>query len=334
MLTSITILKYLNIGQNSLRKLKGANSSNNKISIYPNFSTTIRLKNPLKLLRNIDNSLVDFLNASGLVVAMSVPILNITSMAPFPKKNAFEQKQSKSYSHFRYILVLRVIFGYNYLPFETSRAVQFLIKSYCIIICVTASAVTLYNLDEISFWPYLFVIAEYIITVFISCMLNAKNREKFFKYLESVDCSLNIQFDYYKKIRRTHNIIAFVAVITRTFYAVSFCFCFNDMCSSINIVLSNFIAMAVDINQLPRVIIFYMIYYQIRMLRLNMENTFKSQQIHNYKSNYNSVDDFLHSYKTLLDHADRLKRAIKILVISLFFFFFYCGSPLYFQYAD
>lgn len=247
---------------------------------------------------------------------MSVSVFQIVSHPT--KKVTVETKEEEKtyfYSHFKYILILRVIFGYNYIPFQTSTLVDYLLRLYCMGICLSTSVYTFYNMDPISFWPYLFVILEYIITVFISCSFKKSNRRWFFRTISNFESSLINKADYYKKLHILHNVIFSITIITRIFYAISFCFCFRDMCTSINIIISSFITLAVDINQLPRFILFYMIYYQICVIRENFEKEYPSRKNIQEGVKQKSIHDFLNSYRQLLDHTDKLRRPINFLVI-------------------
>lgn len=228
--------------------------------------------------------------------------------------NSNKNKNYSADTYFERILYLRIIFGYNFLPIKTPFIIKLVGKCYCIIISLLTSSYLLYNLDDISMWPYVFVVIEYLITVFMSCFTNNSHREKFLKNIENVDRRLSIPEKHYKKLQIMHSVTALVAIVTRAVYAASFCFCFIDTCSPIKLFIASFVSMAVDVNQLPRSVVFYMCHHQIASLRQKLEKNFCQLPTVSQKFNEYSIKQYLDIYKDVLDNTERINKILSPMV--------------------
>lgn len=231
------------------------------------------------------------------------------------------EKMMNAYKYFKPILIFRVLFGYNYELLSNNRCVSYLLKMYCIGLSFSICGFVMYNIQKYAIGPYNIAALEYAITVLISCFSNSSFRYDFFCNVDKLDVKLCIDKNYnYRKLKIIHKIIVIIAIIARAFYATSFCFCFNEICSYVNIATNCFISLAIDMNQIPLVIIFYMSYYQMKVLHINIEKktVAKPTEIVINKNENNNIKNELEAYKDILNNMDNtLTKALNPLVNNL-----------------
>ncbi|GBP62235.1 hypothetical protein EVAR_44643_1, partial [Eumeta japonica] len=162
--------------------------------------------------------------------------------------------------------------------------------------------------------PYVIIIIEYLMNVTSSCFSKKKARDRFFLHMEAIDARLGVKANYYKKISRIHYVIAFYSTVLRVIYILSYCWFFNETCigSAFLYMISGYILLAVDINQLPRVAVFGIVRYKMNLLRQNIE-------LHIFHPSFKIFDKIeiaarirkaLFLYKDLLDAVDDISAPI------------------------
>lgn len=193
--------------------------------------------------------------------------------------NPTDQKALRFLDFFKRTYYIPLIFGFNCLPFPISkfRFVRILYAIYSLILSFGCSILVLKYVKNVYCSPYLFIALEYITIVSLLILSNVRTRENFFKKLEVIDEHLNISTSYYSQLKTVTLVGVVFVLITRILYSTALCYCFKFYCdeSPFVIGISAFVLVAVDANQMPRLILFHLIKYRMTLLRIRVENLFK-----------------------------------------------------------
>ncbi|XP_073959811.1 uncharacterized protein [Choristoneura fumiferana] len=193
--------------------------------------------------------------------------------------NPTDYKPLRFHDYFRRTYYIPLIFGFNWLPFpiSKSRIVRILFATYSLSLSFGCSILVLKFVKNVYCSPYLFIALEYVTTVSLLILVDVRNREKFFKKLEVIDEQLHVSTSYYNQLKTVTLVGVVFVLFTRLLYSTALCYGFKFYCdeSPFVICISAFVLIAVDSNQMPRLIVFHLIKYRMRLLRIRVEDLFK-----------------------------------------------------------
>ncbi|XP_063537790.1 uncharacterized protein LOC134747139 [Cydia strobilella] len=211
-----------------------------------------------------------------------------------------DYKTVRAYKYFRSSYLISAILGYNLFPFTIfkSRFVRIIFTIYALSVSIGFSYLVLRYVKYLDRSPYVYIAAEYITTVILLLFMNADDRAKFLRSLELIDDKLHVHGSYYYRIQKITQVFVIIAILMRFLYSMAVCFSFKLNCdeSPVIVFTSGLILIAVDANQIPRLITFFMIKFRVSLLRNKLENLFHNTAI--------SVIDTKDKRKSLLLYQD------------------------------
>ncbi|XP_048000277.1 uncharacterized protein LOC125237308 [Leguminivora glycinivorella] len=211
-----------------------------------------------------------------------------------------DYKTVRAYKYFRSSYFLSAVLGYDFFPFtiSKSRIVRIIFAIYAFSVSIGFSYLVLHYVKYLQSSPYVYVAVEYITTVILLLFMSAHRRAKFLRTLEMIDDKLHVDESYYCRIMRITQAFVIIAILMRFFYSMVVCFSFKVNCdeSPVIVFTTGFILIAVDANQVPRLLTFFMIKFRMSLLRKKVENLFQNTAI--------SVIDTKDKRKSLLLYQD------------------------------
>lgn len=176
---------------------------------------------------------------------------------------------AKIRSLFTPIYLLHTLFGNNLL--QKTGCLGVLINIYCILIATFSSCYLLLEASgEIWMYHFIFLAVEYIGSAFNTCFRVVPSTSEYFVPLETVDSKLGFGLKEFDKLRKFHNLIAFSIFIRRIIGGLGGCFFASFNIYDVNVVLHvliQYIIIAVDLLQIPRLLFFSVHYLRIKLLR-------------------------------------------------------------------
>ncbi|XP_063365004.1 uncharacterized protein LOC134653550 [Cydia amplana] len=234
----------------------------------------------------------------------------------------------RAYKYFRSSYLMSGILGYNFFPFTIfkSRFIRIIFTIYALSVSIGFSYLVLRYVKYLDRSPYVYIAAEYITTVILLLFMNADNRAQFLRSLELIDDKLHVDGSYYYRIQRITQVFVIIAILIRFFYSMAVCFSFKLNCdeSPVIVFTSGFILIAVDANQIPRLITFFMIKFRVSLLRKKIENLFKNTAISviDTKDKRKSLLLYQDIYEDILDSVSIISNQIDPFVSILLFYSF------------
>lgn len=199
----------------------------------------------------------------------------------------------------KFFLIIRLIFGLYF--HMNSCVMSFIARVYCVFLVVLIPFVTF---DQ---FKYLFLFD--MLFFFINIISSIVTEERyFFKYLAAMS---NID----QKMSRTHinrdnfNIFIFIIIACRIFLNTSYCLLADVI---FQIIFMSLVALALELENTLRIIIYGMMYQRMKLLRRMFENV--------HILDANEIQKKMMLYTQLLNTMQHVHEATQITVVIILFF--------------
>ncbi|XP_053616057.1 uncharacterized protein LOC128678497 [Plodia interpunctella] len=184
------------------------------------------------------------------------------------KINDFNRHKSIG-DHYKLLLFILIICGFNYDYFKFKKIFKFIINGYCIVLNIAIVMASVSCCDDQDV-PQIWSLFEYVASTII--VLYIKNKTSiFFLKLKNIDNSLRINRKYYLHTKYRLYLLIFtiwsVRIVYTTFYCVYYDYCYNDL---LLYLLNQFSLIALDLNRVWRFAIYNEIRYRLRILRMRL----------------------------------------------------------------
>lgn len=241
------------------------------------------------------------------------------------------------------MLVLLLLCGYDFKFYNCGVFLKIATKVYCIILIILVSYATMTccKEDEIS---QLWSLLEYVTSVVILILCKG-GIVTFFQKLHRIDSNLRIYRNHYLHIKRNMVIYTIFVWALRVVYTGVYCMFFSCYVNFTLYLLTQLSLLSLDINRVWRFMLFDMIRYRLRILRLRLEEMPDCNSyfhVQNKKSiKENKFRFCLGVYKKIADVVELISTELSASVSSriyfaktlclIFKFMFYNRDLLYFS---
>lgn len=171
--------------------------------------------------------------------------------------------------HYKPMLIILFISGYNLNVFSNKLPFQLFAASYHIFLIVLSVYATVTCCNTTSISPY-WSLLEYVFSVLIYLLW--KSRIKlFFDKLVTIDIKLRIKSKQYCRTRLLMFIFMFVVWAVRIAYTIFYCMTVSCYSEFTLFIISQFPLIALDLNRIWRFTVFNIVRFRLKVLRKRLE---------------------------------------------------------------
>lgn len=211
------------------------------------------------------------------------------------------------------MLILLLLCGFDFKFYNSGTILKIATKMYCIMLIaiVTYATVACCESDEISqIWSLLEYVSSVIILIFFKTSIVT-----FFQKLHKIDLNLRISRKHYLHIKRYMALFTLFLWTLRAVYTSVYCLFFTCYIDFTLYLLTQLSLLSLDINRVWRFMLFDMIRYRLRILRLRLE---EMPDCNSYFHVYNKKSVKENKYRFCLELYKKIADVVELISTELF----------------